>query len=73
MTAGRRRPNAVLAVGERVDFSAVPAEVEEILRDYAAAGDSGQVILNLNKGAVESYKTVRYVRVIDKRGARKGE
>jgi hypothetical protein len=73
VTAGRRRPNAVLAVGERVDFSAVPAEVEEILRDYAAAGDSGQVILNLNKGAVESYKTVRYVRVIDKRGARKGE
>lgn len=44
----------------------VPPEVEQILRDFAKAGENGQVILNLNRGAIESYKTVRYVRVIDK-------
>lgn len=44
----------------------VPPEVTQILRDFAANGDNGQVILNLNRGAIESYKTVRYVRVIDK-------
>lgn len=66
MSRSSRKPHAVLTVGERVDFGVVPAEVEKILRDFADSEENGQVILNLNRGAIESYKTVRYVRVIDK-------
>ena len=51
----------------------VPAEVREILIDFARKSESGQVILNLNAGTVESYKTVRYVRVIDKGRGGKGK
>lgn len=73
MKGRARQPNAVLAVGERVDFGVLPAEVEEILRDFADSSDNGQVILNLNGGQIESYKTVRYVRVIDRKRGGKGQ
>lgn len=51
----------------------VPPEITAILRDFAQNKDSGQVILNLNKGEIQSYKTVRHVRVIDKGGPIKGK
>jgi hypothetical protein len=49
----------------------VPPEVTQILRDFAASGANGQVILNLNRGAIETYKIVHYERIIDKEGGGK--
>lgn len=51
----------------------VPLEIEQVLRDFANNRESGQVILNLNRGAIESYKMVRYVRVIDKERNSRGK
>jgi hypothetical protein len=47
----------------------VPEEVREILIAFAQQGENGQVILNLNNGWIESYKVVRYLRVVDRERA----
>lgn len=51
----------------------VPEEVRDILIDFVQRRENGQVILNLNNGWVESYKVVRYRRVVDRGGANGSE
>lgn len=46
----------------------IPKEVREALSNFALRRENGQIVLNLNDGFVQSYKTVRYVRVVDKKG-----
>jgi hypothetical protein len=48
-----------------------PPEVREELVEFSKTGENGQVILNVSEGFVASYKTIRYIRVIDKKPHRK--